>query len=139
MIPGSELFIARLRDTSRPMRLAPLPPTPMAAATVKGLQLSFHQGLIRERLWNNVWYFKSELKKLGLTVEENMAPIVALATGSDRNMRRIQRELLEEQILVSFLQQMSARRAQGALRVALFATHQRVMLDLFLETLGRAL
>lgn len=139
VIPGSELFIARLRDTSRPVHMTALPPTPMAAATVKGLQLSFHHDVIRQRLWNNVWYFKSELKKLGLAVEENMAPIVALTVGSDQNMRRIQRELLEEQILISFLQQMSARRSQGSLRIALFATHQRVMLDLFLETLARAL
>lgn len=139
VIPGSERFIDRLKNASNAAWTGPLPPTPLAAATCKGLQLSFHHDRIRHRLWNNVYYFKTELEKLGLVTEPNMVPIVSIRTGSDGNMRRLQRELINGQILVSFLQRMNARRREGSLRVALFATHERAMLDLFLETLHRAL
>jgi len=139
VIPGSERFIDRLKD-SRPNQPAGLlPPTPLAAATYKGLQLSFYHDMIRHRLWNNVYYFKTEIEKLGLSAEPTMVPIISIQTGSDGNMRRIQRELIAEQMLVSFLQQMNARRREGSLRVALFATHERAMLDLLLEVLQNAL
>lgn len=138
VIPGSASFLDRIRDSAR-FQLSVFPPTPLAAATVKGLQLSFHRKEIRHKLWNNVYYFKSEMKKLGFDVQENMVPIVSFTTGSDQNMRRIQREMIAEQILVSFLQKMNSRRPEGTIRTALFASHERVMLDIFLETLQRAL
>lgn len=136
VVSGSERFIDRLKNGSQ---AGLLPPTPLAAATCKGLQLSFHHDMIRHRLWNNVYYFKTELEKLGLVSEPNMVPIVSIRTGTDGNMRRLQRELINGQILVSFLQRINARRREGSLRVALFATHERAMLDLFLETLKQNL
>lgn len=139
VIPGSERFIDRLRHRTALTDAGAFPPTPLAAATRKGLQLSFHHDVIRHRLWDNVYYFKSEIEKLGLATEGNMVPIVSIRVGSDRNMRRLQRELINDQILVSFLQRMNARCGDSSIRVALFATHQRVMLDLFLESLQRTL
>lgn len=139
VISGSERFIDRLKNGSQTGLAGLLPPTPLAAATCKGLQLSFHHDMIRHRLWNNVYYFKTELEKLGLVSEPNMVPIVSIRTGTDGNMRRLQRELINGQILVSFLQRVNARRREGSLRVALFATHERAMLDLFLETLRQNL
>ena len=77
MIPGSPSFIDRVVDLPR-FQFSPYPPTPLAAATLKGLQLSFYRDDIRHKLWNNVYYFKSELKKMGFAVPENMAPMVSL-------------------------------------------------------------
>lgn len=139
VIPGSERFIDRLKNASNVGLTGLLPPTPLAAATYTGLQLSFHHDMIRHRLWNNVYYFKTELEKLGIATEPNMVPIISIQTGTDGNMRRLQREMINGQILVSFLQRMNAHRREGSLRVALFATHERAMLDLFLETLRQAL
>jgi glycine C-acetyltransferase len=111
----------------------------LAAATLKGLQLSFYRDDIRHKLWDNVYYFKSEMKKLGFAVQENMVPIVAIKTGSDQNMRRIQHKMIKEQILVSFLQKINSRHPEGNIRTALFASHERVMLDIFLDTLQRSM
>lgn len=137
VIPGSDRFIDRIKGT--PANPEAIIPTPLATATLKGLQLSFHHDMIRHRLWDNVYYFKNEMEKIGIKCEGNMVPIISIQTGSDGNMRRLQRELIKEQILVSFLQRMNKRRRGGSLRVALFATHERQMLDLFLDTFRRIL
>ena len=136
LIPGSPSFIDRVVDLPR-FQFSPYPPTPLAAATLKGLQLSFYRDDIRHKLWNNVYYFKSELKKMGFAVPENMAPMVSLRIGSDQNMRRIQHAMIKEQVLVSFLQKINTRHPSGNLRAAVFASHERVMLNIFLDTLQR--
>ena len=136
LIPGSSSFVDRVVDLPR-FQFSLYPPTPLAASTLKGLQLSFYRDDIRHKLWNNVYYFKSELKKMGFTVQENMAPIVALGIGSDQNMRRIQHGMIKGQVLVSCLQKINSRHPGGNLRAALFASHERVMLNIFLETLQR--
>lgn len=138
IISGSDRFIDRIKGTSSLYSEA-IVPTPLATATLKGLQLSFHHDVIRHHLWDNVYYFKTEIEKLGIKCEGNMVPIVSIQTGTDGNMRRLQRELIKEQILVSFLQSMNQRRRGGSLRIALFATHERQMLDLLLDTLRRIL
>ncbi len=138
-IPGSERFIDRLKGGSQNLVSPMFPPTPLAAATYKGLQLSYHCDMIRHRLWNNVYYFKSEIEKLGIPTEQNMVPIVAIRAGSNGNMRRLQCQLIDRQILVSFLQQLNSRHREGALRVALLATHERETLNLFLQTLKEIL
>ena len=136
VIPGSASFLDQIQDSAR-FQFSAYPPTPLAAATLKGLQLSFYRDEIRHKLWNNVYYFKSEMKKMGFTVQENMVPIVAINTGSVQNMRRIQHAMIKEQVLVSFIQKINARHPQGNIRTALFASHERVMLDIFLDTLQR--
>lgn len=138
VIPGSASFLDQIQDSAR-FQFSAYPPTPLAAATLKGLQLSFYRGEIRHKLWNNVYYFKSEMKKMGFPVQENMAPIVAINTGSVQNMRRIQHAMIKEQVLVSFIQKINARHPQGNIRTALFANHERVMLDIFLDTLQRSM
>jgi 7-keto-8-aminopelargonate synthetase-like enzyme len=138
IIPGSPSFLDRIQDLPR-FQFSDYPPTPLAAATLKGLQLSFYRDDIRHKLWDNVYYFKSEMKKLGFAVQENMVPIVAIKTGSDQNMRRIQHKMIKEQILVSFLQKINSRHPEGNIRTALFASHERVMLDIFLDTLQRSM
>ena len=136
LIPGSTSFVDRIQDLPR-FQFSLYPPTPLAAATLKGLQLSFYRDDIRHKLWNNVYYFKSELKKMGFAVQENMAPIVSLGIGSDQNMRRIQHAMIKEQVLVSFLSKINTRHPEGNLRAALFASHERVMLNIFLDPLQR--
>ncbi len=136
VIPGSPSFVDRIQDLPR-FQFSSYPPTPLAAATLKGLQLSFYRDDIRHKLWNNVYYLKSELKKMGFQVQENMVPIVALGIGSDQNMRRIQHAMIKEQVLVSFLQKINARHPEGNIRTALFASHERVMLNIFLDVLQR--
>ena len=138
IVPGSASFVDRIRDSAR-FQLSGYPPTPLAAATFKGLQLSYYKGDIRHKLWNNVYYFKSEMKKLGFSVQENMVPIVAFSTGADQNMRRIQREMIKDQILVSYQRKVNSLCREGTLRAAVFASHERAMLDIFFETLERTL
>lgn len=138
IIPGSPSFLDRIRDSAR-FQLSVYPPTPLGAATVKGLQLSFYRDEIRHKLWNNVYYFKSEMRKLGFDVQENKVPIVSFSVGSDQNMRRIQHAMIKDQILVSFLSKINARHPEGNIRTALFASHERVMLDIFLDSLQKLL
>ena len=137
VIPGSESFIQRMIERSKIFFTASAPPNPIAAATNKGLELVFKTTELRETLRRNTKYLKTMLTKLGFPVGGSPVPIVALQTGSAQNMRRIQRTLSQCGILTTYLPRSPGIGPDGLLRIAVFATHTRDMLDTLVETLKK--
>lgn len=138
VIPGSESFIQRLKDRSTVYFGASAPASPIAAATAKSLSILSNND-VREMLDRNTRLLKDKLRCLGLQVEDNPVPIAVLTIGSSGNMRRIQKELSERGILISYLPRRAGLGSQGALRIAVFATHTEEMIDELAGALERIL
>ncbi|GHT17894.1 putative pyridoxal phosphate-dependent acyltransferase [Planctomycetales bacterium] len=143
MIPGSESFIQRLKDRSAVYFGASAPASPIAAATAKSL--SIMQQIIQPQkvdenklmqLRRNTEQLKSGLRHLGLETDDSPVPIAILTLGSAANMRRIQKELSENGVLISYLPRNVGLGSQGAIRIAVFATHTPQMIDELIDTLG---
>jgi 7-keto-8-aminopelargonate synthetase-like enzyme len=81
---------------------------------------------------------RAGLRALRLDVADSPSPIVSFQAGTPQNMRRIQRTLANERILISYLPARGDG-ARGALRVAVFATHSPEMIDALIEKLREAL
>ncbi len=137
-IPGSESFIQRLKDRSGVFFGASAPANPIAAATAKALAV-LTDGSNRQRLRENTALLKDGLQKLNLPAGNPEVPIAILTLGSSKNMRRIQRELSERDILVSYLPRYAGLGSEGALRIAVFATHTPEMIEELIATLGAAM
>ena len=75
---------------------------------------------------------------MGLEIADSPSPVVSFRVGTPQNMRRIQRALANERILISYLPARGDG-ARGALRVAVFATHSPEMIDALIEKLRVAL
>ncbi|MGL6195465.1 MAG: aminotransferase class I/II-fold pyridoxal phosphate-dependent enzyme [Thermoguttaceae bacterium] len=137
IIPGSDAFIQRILERSRTFYGEVAPPSPIAAATCKGLELTFERTEIRNSLMANTRYLKTKLKRLGLPIDPTPVPIIPLQLGSANNMRRIQRQLSQAGLLVAYLPRSAGAGPDGTLRIAVFATHTTEMLDILVEHLKR--
>ncbi|MDR1964355.1 MAG: aminotransferase class I/II-fold pyridoxal phosphate-dependent enzyme, partial [Planctomycetaceae bacterium] len=138
MIPGSESFIQRLKDRSAVFFGASAPASPIAAATAKALSI-LTENSIRQQLQNNTSILKTRLRNLGLETDPSPVPIIILTLGSSGNMRRIQKELSEKGILISYLPRYAGLGSTGALRIAVFATHTPEMIEELTDTLKKIL
>ena len=138
IIPGSESFIQRLKDWSAVYFGASAPASPIAAATAKSLSMLI-DSTFRQKLQENVKSLHSGLRRIGLEITESPLPMVILTLGSSGNMRRIQKELSESGILVSYLPRNAGLGSQGALRIAVFATHTLQMIQELIDSLRSAI
>ena len=133
-IPGSESFIQRLKDWSAVYFGASAPSSPIAAATAKSLSMLVDP-TFRQKLQENAKFLRVGLRRIGLKIDESPLPMVILTLGSAGNMRRIQKELSESGILVSYLPRNVGLGSQGALRIAVFSTHTPQMIQELLDSL----
>lgn len=135
VIPGSDAFVERLMERSRIFAGASAPPSPIAAATSKGLAVLFDDARLREQMRDKSRYLKSRLREEGFDPGEGTVPIATLTLGSALNMRRIQQELSRKGILLSYIPRRPGLGSEGALRIAVFATHTDEMIDTLADTL----
>ncbi len=138
IIPGTRLFIDRIMEKGLSNGDEALY-TPGAAASIKGLELAYQEGKLREKLWENALFLKQSLKKYGITVEENGVPVVSFRYGASAAMRTIQRRLADCGILITYIPRGQGVGSQGVLRMTLSVNHERAMIEQFLEVLGQIL
>jgi 7-keto-8-aminopelargonate synthetase-like enzyme len=139
ILPGSRTLIDRLKATSPYYRGASGTPVPVAAATARALQIVRTQPELRARLGQNVRAVKSGLRGLGLPTDETPVPIVSISVGTAQTMQQLHQRLLAEGILVPYMPAYAGLGPQGALRLAVFATHTEAMIARLLDELRRAL
>ena len=113
-------------------------PTPIAAASAKGIEILMAQPEMRERLRANVVQAKVGLRKIGLETDDTPVPIIAWSLRSSAAMKKIQGSLLDRGVAIAFLKYPGAP-PQGVLRVAIFSTHTAGQIERLIAELGRAL
>jgi len=136
IIPGTREWIAQLKRSSHFFDGASAPPIPAAAATARALELVIAEPGMRRRLWENVRLLKTGLRRLGLDVDDTPVPIVCLAIGNGDAMRHIQSQLAQRGIMIAYMPSYSGLGPEGALRLAVFATHTETMIRQLLDELG---
>ena len=109
----------------------------MAAATARALELIAAEPDLRTRLWKNVDRLKQGLRGLGLPVDETPVPIVCLTLGDADAMQHVQSELMRRGVVIAYMPTYAGLGPQGALRLAVFATHTEAMIGQLLDELQR--
>ena len=137
IIPGSADAIEGMKSASHYFAGASPVPVPVAAASARALQLAIGQPELRTRLWENVGVIRSGLRQMGVAVPDTPAPIISLTLGTAKDMERIHRELAARGILVPYKRTYSGLGPEGALRLAVFATHTAEMIARLLDELRR--
>ncbi len=138
LVPGSRRFVDRILEKTY-RQINDVLTTPGAAATNKALDISFHGLKKRKILWSKTLRLKKALQKIGISVEDNQIPIIPIFLGTNGNMRRIQKELADRQILVTYLPHFQQKKAQGMLRITLSSNHTNVMIDTLVKALKEVL
>lgn len=138
IIPGDAALVERLKSATPHYAGMSPPPPPVAAASAQALQLVLDEPGLLERLRRNVAALKGGLRERGFDVDPTPVPIVALELGNAENMQRIQRTLMDRGIVISYFRAYSGLGPQGALRIAVFATHTGAMIERLLGELAGA-
>jgi len=136
IIPGEAALVERLKSAAPHYAGMSPPPPPVAAASARALQLVLDRPDLLKRLRRNVAALKGGLRERGFDVAPTPVPIVALELGDAANMQRIQRTLMDRGIVISYFRAYSGLGPQGALRIALFATHTEAMIERLLDALA---
>jgi 7-keto-8-aminopelargonate synthetase-like enzyme len=135
IIPGGREFIDRLKTSSPYFGGASAPPTPIAAATARALEIVAAEPGLRTRLRSNARLLKDGLRRMGFDVDDAPTPVACLAVGTAENMQRIQRELLAQGMVVAYMASYAGLGPEGGLRIAVFATHTEEMIGRLLDGL----
>lgn len=138
IIAGSASFVERLRTTSHHYHGTSAPPAPIAAASARALQLLMEDPSPRLRLRHNTAALRAGLLRIGLDIDEQPTPVVALDLGDAELMRRVQRKLMERAIAIAYLRY-AGTSEQGALRIAVSALHTPEMIDHLVSRLRESL
>lgn len=133
-VPGKRDFLEKIRWTIGVYKGATPAPTPVAAASLKAIELVASHPEWREKLHYNVRYLKSGLKRLGLDIDDSPIPIVAWTMKTAEEMQKIQQELFKRGIAIAYLHYIGAP-AGGVLRISVFSTHTQAHLDKLLREL----
>lgn len=129
ILPCSAAFLERIRQTSHYWDGASAPAAPIAGASARALEIVMAEPDLRTSLHENAAAVRTGLRALGLAVDDWPTPIIGLVVGSAENMLRIERELQTAGILVPYMRSYSGVGAEGLLRIAVFATHTREMIE----------
>ena len=135
VIPGSSGFISGLKAGARWYHGAAASPAPVAGATAAALDIVWREPELRRSLNDNVRYLRSRLRSLGLEFDDWPTPIICLRIGSGENMARIQKGLMDQGIVIAHSRNYAGVDHEGALRIAVFATHTTEMIDALIDVM----
>jgi 7-keto-8-aminopelargonate synthetase-like enzyme len=139
IVPGSAAFIDKLMNTDPVYFAASPPPVPAAAATGAALRIVIAEPALRNRLHENVHRLRQGLEALGLKSDSTPIPIVPIELQTADRMKSVQATLMSHGVAIAFSSGYSSAGPNGALRIAVFATHTPQMIDHLLDELRRTL
>ena len=137
-IAGKKRLISRVRASVGAYVGSTPTPTPVAAATAKGIEILLRNPERRDRLRRNTVALKNGMRSLGIAVEDNPVPVVAWSMRTEKEMRGVQEKLMRRGIAVPCLRYIGAP-VSGVLRVTVFSTHTLGQIRRLLEELAKAL
>jgi len=135
-IPASGAFIQKIKQTVGAYSGASSTPTPIAAASAKGVELVQSHPEWREKLRRNVARIKKGMRDLGFDVGDSPMPVVTWALQSAEEMKRVQQELLDKGIALPYTKYIGAP-SGGVLRASIFSAHTDAHIDQLLAELKK--
>jgi 7-keto-8-aminopelargonate synthetase-like enzyme len=111
----------------------------VAAATAAALRIARQEPELRTRLACNIGAVRSGLRDLGLPVDDLPTPIIPLVLPTAGAMQRLHDALRDDGLLVPYLPRYAGLGANGALRIAVLATHEPGQIEQLCTALRRRL
>lgn len=134
---GSKELISFLINKARSFIYTTAMPPSAASASCKALEIIQADSQLRERLWDNTHYVKTNLSKMGFDTLRSESPIIPILVKDSQLAVKFSQRLLEEGIFISAIRPPTVPVNTARLRLTLMATHERKDLDYLLEKLGK--
>lgn len=138
-LPGPAGLIGRIKQSLGAYLGASSTPTPLAAASAKGIELVQDHPEWRRALRANTDRLRAGLRAMGFALADTPFPIVAWSLGTAADMERVQAVLRENGIILPIFKNYAGAPEAGLLRASVFSTHAPGDIDRLLQELGKAL
>jgi 7-keto-8-aminopelargonate synthetase-like enzyme len=133
IIPGEKKFIKQIKNSSLQNGTTPAPSSAIAASLI-GMKLLKSNPQLKNKLWQNAIYLKTQLKKIGIETNETHVPIAAWKLKSKSEMEKVQKELLRKNIIIQYINYVGSGE-DGVLRIVVFSTHTFEQIDYLVDSL----
>ena len=111
-------------------------PTPQVTASVlKALELIKKKPEIRQKLWNNTNYLRTELTNRGFDIGKSVSPIFPIMVRDNKKVYQIAKLLQERGIFTIAIVYPAVRIKEARLRVSILSTHEKEHLDYLTKSL----
>lgn len=113
-------------------------PTPQVTGSLlEAIDVIETEPELRERLWQNINYFKENLLRLGFDIGNSETAIFPIIIGDDYKVKEACRMLHENGIYVNLVLYPAVPRKLSRLRMSLMSAHQKEHIDKALEALEK--
>ena len=137
-IAGSEALVETLIQKARPYIYTTATPPAVAEATRASLKL-IQQENFRERLNDNIAYFRTCATQAGIELTESLTAIQPIILGDEERAIQISQQLFEKDLLVTAIRPPTVPRGTARLRITLSAIHSRQQIEKLIGTLAMLL
>jgi glycine C-acetyltransferase len=131
-------IVAWLRQRSRPYLFSNSIAPPVAAGTLKVLDLLESTPELRERVHANARYFRAQMQRLGFELLPGEHPIVPIMLGGAPLAVRLAERMLEEGVYVVAFSYPVVPHGKARIRTQLSAAHSTAQLDRVVKAFARA-
>ncbi|WP_370979854.1 8-amino-7-oxononanoate synthase [Agaribacterium sp. ZY112] len=128
-VAGSEALIDYLCQFARPYIYTTALPPALAAANRVALRLVKEQGWRREKLNNNIAYFKQQSAVAGLVLMPSDTAIQPLLIGEDKQLMALAAQIEKRGFLVGAIRPPTVPEGTARLRITLSAAHSLQHID----------
>ncbi len=135
---GRKEIVEFLRQRSRPYLFSNTLAPPIVMGALKALELVRGNPGLRETLWENTAYFRSEMEALGFDILPGKTPIMPIMLRDELKTVELARAVNERGIFVVGFTFPVVPRGQARIRVQLSASHTREQLDRAISVFGEA-
>ena len=130
---GRQEIVDLLRQRSRPYLFSNTIAPPLAAGSIKALELLQKDPSLLRKLQENTRYFRSRMTERGFQIPEGIHPIVPILTGDEKTTVEMAADLNRRGIFVVGFSFPVVPRGQARIRVQVSAAHSREQLDFAVE------
>jgi len=134
-VAGSKVLIDYLINKSRSFIYTTSLPPAVVAAAAAALKLIQDGTQLRRQLWDNVGFFKSGLKEMGLDTMESQTQIIPVLIGDNERAVDFSKRLFEKGVLIQAIRPPTVPKGKARLRISLMATHSKEDLQEALEVM----
>ena len=135
---GRKEIVEFLRQRSRPYLFSNTLAPPIVMGALKALELVRANPGLREKLWENTAYFRSEMTALGFDILPGKTPIMPIMLRDELKTVELAKAVNEKGIFVVGFTFPVVPRGQARIRVQISAAHTREQLDRAISVFGEA-
>jgi glycine C-acetyltransferase len=134
VVAGNPLVVEWLTQRGRPFLFSSAMTVPDVAACLAAVDILEESTKLVDKLWENTYYFKDQMRILGFDTGKSSTPITPVILGEAPLSQEFSRELFNAGVFGMAIGFPTVPRGKARIRVMISAAHEREDLDQGLQT-----